>query len=64
MVNQDGDMILATQYKQVLENEKYITEKTLKLDNTQNIDVSSLPSGIYFIYSKDANLPTLQFLKR
>lgn len=32
--------------------------------NQQQIDVSMLPTGIYFINSKDTNLPTLQFLKR
>ncbi len=36
----------------------------LNTNNTQNIDVSALASGIYFINSKDINLPTLQFLKR
>ena len=41
-----------------------ILEKTLESNNVQQIDVSALPAGLYFINSKDTNLPTLQFLKR
>ena len=41
-----------------------VVEKVLSSNYTQNIDVSVLAAGIYFINSKDANLPTLQFLKR
>ena len=41
-----------------------VSENKLTTNMNQNIDVSAFPSGLYFVNSKDTNLPTLQFLKR
>ncbi len=41
-----------------------IANRTLSTNSSQTINVSGLPSGIYFINSKDSNLPTLKFIKR
>ncbi len=43
---------------------QHISENNINANETHRIDVSGLPSGMYFIKTKDTSLPTLQFLKR